>query len=60
MKLDDAKINLTALAVIDEYIAEPCEYIDQINDCDHIRILALGYARGVMDLAKRLKELVEE
>ena len=56
MKIDESCIDHSATKIIDEYMGDPCEYSDQQNDCDHMRLITIGYVRGVLELAKELKE----
>lgn len=59
MKITEDCINHNALLVIDMGIASPFEYADASEDADHIRLVTLGYIRGVLDLAKELKEVLK-
>lgn len=59
MKIDEGCINHNALRLIDDVTANPYEWAEQ-NDCaDHQRILTIGYVRGVIDMAKELKEVLK-
>lgn len=60
MKITEDCINHNALRVINMGIASPFEYADSSEDADHIRLVTLGYIRGVLDLANELKAVLKK
>ena len=60
MKITEDCIDHNALCVINMGIASPFEYADSSEDADHIRLVTLGYIRGVLDLANELKAVLKE
>lgn len=59
MKIDEGCINHNALRLIDDVTANPYEWSEQSDCADHQRILTIGYVRGVIDMAKELKEVLK-
>jgi len=59
MRITYDNINYNALQLIDEVVALPFEYSDESNDADHQRILTIGIVRGILDMAKAMKEVLD-
>lgn len=59
MKIDEECINHNALRLIKEIVGLPFEYNDQNDDSDHMRLVTIGFVRGVIELADALKEAVK-
>lgn len=51
------EINSTALRVIEEWMGSPWEYSEK--SMDDIRLLTLGFIKGVTVLADELKEVLK-
>ena len=60
MKIDEACINHNAVKLISEIVGIPYEYGDQDETADHFRLMTLGAVRGVLDMAKAMKEVLSE
>ena len=58
MKIDEACINHNVILALDENIL-PWEMSEQDDNTDHQRLITLGYTRGVLDLARMLKEVLK-
>ena len=58
MRINTENIEYNALRMIDENTA-PYEIADQSEDADHIRLITLGYIRGVLDMADTMKEVLK-
>lgn len=59
MKITYENINYYALRLIDEVVGLPFEYADEGNDADHQRILTIGIVRGILDMAKAMREVLD-
>lgn len=59
MRITYENINYNALRLIDEVVGLPFEYADEGNDADHQRILTIGIIRGILDMAKAMKEVID-
>jgi hypothetical protein len=60
MKVDEACINHNALRLIQREVAQFPKFINQDEECESIRLAALGEIRGVCVLAEALKEVLNE
>lgn len=59
MRINEECINHNASRLIDDVTANPYEWSEQGDDADHQRILTIGYVRGVLDMAKAMKEVLK-
>lgn len=59
MRITYDNINYNALQLIDEVVGLPFEYSDESNDADHQRILTIGIIRGILDMAKAMREVLD-
>ena len=59
MRINEECINHNASRLIDDVTASPYEWVEQGDDADHQRILTIGYVRGVIDMAKAMKEVLK-
>ena len=60
MKTAENYINYTALRLINGIAGIPCEYGDQDESADHLRLMTIGEVRGVLDMAEAMKEVLKE
>lgn len=58
MKITTDNIDYNATRLIDEYMASPFEYAEQSDCADHQRVFTLGYIRGVLNMARTMKEVI--
>ena len=59
MRINEENIDHNVSRMIDDYVAFPFEYSEQNDDADHMRLVTLGYIRGVLDFAKTMKEVLK-
>lgn len=59
MRITYDNINYNALQLIDEVVGLPFEYSDECNDADHQRILTVGIIRGILDMSKAMREVLD-
>lgn len=59
MKITYESIDYNAQRLIDEVVALPFEYADECNDADHQRILTIGIIRGILDMAKVMRQVID-
>jgi hypothetical protein len=59
MKITTDNIDYNATRLIDQEVDCPYEYSKQSDDNDHVRLLMIGYIRGVLDMAKTMKEVLK-
>ena len=59
MKITEDSINHNLALLIEEMVGLPFEYADQEDFADHQRLVTLGYVKGAMDFANRLKEVLK-
>ena len=58
MKIDEECINHNVVRLINETVSNPWEYDG--DELDHMRLVTLGYIRGVIELAGELKAVLKE
>lgn len=58
MKITEDSINHNLAQIIEDYVGSPFEYADQEDYADHQRLVTLGYVKGAIDFANRLKEVL--
>lgn len=59
MKIDESCINHNVVGIISDAVDVPERYSSEDDNSDHIRLITLGYIRGVIDLANVLKEVLK-
>lgn len=55
MKIDESCINHNVVRLINDMILEPCEYAEE----PHMVLAVLNQVKGVLELAKELKEVLK-
>lgn len=58
MKITEECIDYNTVRLIDED-TDPWELSGQSDDMDNERLIMLGYIRGVLDMAKAMKEVLK-
>lgn len=58
MKITDECIDYNTVRLIDED-TDPWALSGQSDDMDNERLIMLGYIRGVLDMAKAMKEVLK-
>lgn len=59
MRIDEECINHNVARMLDVEIGSPYEYAEDSKDGDHVRLMTLGYIRGVLDFAGCMKEVLK-
>lgn len=59
MKIDEACINHNVTRMLKDVIDTPWEYSEDDAGMDHIRLVTLGYVKGILDFAETLKEVLK-
>lgn len=59
MKITEDSINHNLALLIEEMVGLPFEYSEGTDDADHQRLITLGYVKGAIDFANRLKEVLK-
>ena len=59
MRIDQDNIYYNAQRLINECIDNPFMYAKNDVENDNIRLMMLGYIRGVLDFAKCMKEVLK-
>ena len=59
MKIDESCINHNLARVIENIVGFPFEYSDEACDADHQRLITLGYVKGAIDFANKMKEVLK-
>ena len=59
MKITEESINHNLARTIEDMVGFPFEYSEETDDADHQRLITLGYVKGAMDFANRLKEVLK-
>lgn len=59
MRITCDSIDYNAQQLIDAVVGLPFEYSDESNDADHQRILTIGIIRGILDMAKAMREVLD-
>lgn len=59
MRINHENIEYNTVRLIKEIVGIPFEYSQQSDDSDHLRLITLGYIRGVLDMADTMKEVLK-